>query len=61
MKTYQAQVVGNQGDLALVFSLEMMQELGWNPGDEIQWEITDNEVIVKKIHDHNNSNTDTDQ
>ncbi len=61
MKTYQAQVVENQGDLALVFPLDMMQELGWNPGDEIQWEITENEVIVKKIHDHNNSNTNTDQ
>lgn len=61
MKTYQAQVVENQGDLALVFPLGMMQELGWNPGDEIQWEITENEVIVKKIHEHNNSNTDTDQ
>ena len=54
MKTYQAQVIDQDGNLALVFSLEMMQELGWNPGDEIQWEITDTKVIVKKVHEHNN-------
>lgn len=54
MKTYQAQVIDQDGNLALVFSLEMMQELGWNPGDEIQWEITDTQVIVKKVHENNN-------
>ena len=54
MKSYQAQVIDQDGNLALVFSLEMMQELGWNPGDEIQWEITDTQVIVKKVHENNN-------
>lgn len=46
MKTYQAQVIDQDGELALVFSMEIMQELGWNPGDARPWEITNTQVIV---------------
>ena len=48
-KTYTATVAEENDNLILVFDPQMMIDLNWNDGDNIEWEIRDNSVIVKKV------------
>ena len=48
-KTYIAEVVEENGELMLQFTPEMLEELGWFPGDTIVWDEDDNgNIIVRK-------------
>lgn len=48
-KTYIAEVVEENGELMLQFPLEMLEELGWFPGDTIVWdEDANGNIIVRK-------------
>jgi bifunctional DNA-binding transcriptional regulator/antitoxin component of YhaV-PrlF toxin-antitoxin module len=49
-KVYTGTVVEEDGELMLVFPQEMIEELGWEEGDNIVWDVDDNNrvVIAKK-------------
>ncbi len=48
-KTYVAEVVEENGELMLQFPPEMLEELGWFPGDTIVWDEDDSgNIIVRK-------------
>lgn len=48
-KTYIGEVVEENGELMLQFPPEMLEELGWHPGDTIVWDDdADGNVIVRK-------------
>jgi len=39
----------DQGELIMILPDHLVQELGWNPGDELIWNIDkDNRVTLKK-------------
>ena len=40
-KVYQGEVVEDNGELMLQFPPEMLEELGWLPGDTIVWDVLD--------------------
>jgi len=48
VKTYTAKVAEENGNLMLVFSPDMLAELGWQEGSTIVWEIRDDAIVVKK-------------
>lgn len=42
----------NEEDLFIEFPEELMQELGWEEGDLLNWEIQDdNKIIITKVND----------
>ncbi len=48
-KTYVADVIEENGELMLQFPPEMLDELGWQPGDTIVWDDDENgNIIVRK-------------
>ena len=48
-KTYIADVIEENGELMLQFPPEMLEELGWQPGDTIVWDDDENgNIIVRK-------------
>lgn len=47
-KTYTARVAEENGELLLVFDPQMLEDLGWDEGDEIVWEIRDDAIIARK-------------
>lgn len=47
-KTYTAKVAEENGELILVFSPEMLADLGWKEGDNIVWDVRDDAIVVKK-------------
>lgn len=49
-RTYTAHVVEEDGELLLVFPQSMLEDLGWAEGDNIVWEIDENNraVIARK-------------
>lgn len=47
-KTYVAKVAEENGELVLVFSHEMLADLGWKEGDNIIWDVRDDAIVVKK-------------
>lgn len=53
-KIYTGTVVEDGDDLALVFSPEMLVELGWSEGDTIVWEINEEKqiLLVRKSKDN---------
>lgn len=50
VKVYQGEVVEDNGELMLQFPPEMLEELGWSPGDTIVWDVADDDtkVVVRK-------------
>lgn len=50
-KIYMARVAEEDGELLLVFDPRMLEDLGWNEGDEIVWEIRDDAIIARKADD----------
>lgn len=48
IKTYTARVAEENGELMLVFPPEMLEELGWQEGDNIVWDVRDDAIVVKK-------------
>lgn len=50
-KIYTARVAEENGELLLVFDPQMLEDLGWNEGDEIVWEIRDNAIVARKAND----------
>ena len=50
VKVYQGEVVEDNGELMLQFPPEMLEELGWSPGDTIVWDVLDDDtkVVVRK-------------
>lgn len=49
VKTYMAKVAEEDGELVLVFPVEMLTELGWQEGDNIVWDVRDDAIVVKKV------------
>jgi bifunctional DNA-binding transcriptional regulator/antitoxin component of YhaV-PrlF toxin-antitoxin module len=48
-RTYVADVIEENGELMLQFPPEMLEELGWQPGDTIVWDDDeDGNIIVRK-------------
>ncbi len=48
-RTYVADVIEENGELMLQFPPEMLEELGWQPGDTIVWDDDENgNIIVRK-------------
>lgn len=48
-KTYIADVIEENGELMLQFPPEMLEDLGWQPGDTIVWDDDENgNIIVRK-------------
>jgi bifunctional DNA-binding transcriptional regulator/antitoxin component of YhaV-PrlF toxin-antitoxin module len=48
-KTYIGDVIEQDGELMLQFPPEMLEELGWQPGDTIVWDDDENgNIIVRK-------------
>lgn len=48
-RTYVADVIEENGELMLQFPPEMLEELGWQPGDTIVWADDENgNIIVRK-------------
>jgi len=47
-KTYTAKVAEEDGKIVLVFSPEMLLDLGWSEGDNIVWDVRDDAIVVKK-------------
>lgn len=44
-----AQVVEqDDGELALVFPADLLEKMGWAEGDIIDWQVTDQGIIVKR-------------
>lgn len=54
-KTYTGHVVEENGELLLVFPAKMIEELGWNVGDTIIWDIPENGGVVIARKDKNNT------
>lgn len=50
-KTYTAKVAEEDGEIVLVFDPQMMEDLGWREGDEIEWEIREDALIARKVND----------
>jgi len=50
VKTYTARVAEENGKLVLVFDPQMLADLGWSEGDEIEWDTRDNAVVVRKVN-----------
>jgi bifunctional DNA-binding transcriptional regulator/antitoxin component of YhaV-PrlF toxin-antitoxin module len=50
VKVYQGEVVEDNGELMLQFPPEMIEELGWSPGDTIVWDVSDDDakIVVRK-------------
>jgi bifunctional DNA-binding transcriptional regulator/antitoxin component of YhaV-PrlF toxin-antitoxin module len=42
---------GEQGDLFIEFPDELIDELGWEEGDVLNWDLKGNGVILSKVHD----------
>ena len=38
-------------DLLLPLPEEIIKDLGWNEGDELQWSVNNNTIILRKAHD----------
>lgn len=48
-KTYIGDVIEQDGELMLQFPPEMLEDLGWQPGDTIVWDDDENgNIIVRK-------------
>jgi len=41
----------DNGELFLTFPDELMEELGWQEGDVLNWDIKSNGVILTKVND----------
>lgn len=48
-KTYTGKVAEENGELIVVFEPQMLDDLGWNEGDTIVWELRGDAVVIKKI------------
>jgi hypothetical protein len=48
IQTYTGKVAQENGELVLVFDLQMLVDLGWKDGDTIIWDIRDDAVVIKK-------------
>jgi len=46
---YVGKIVEEGDDMFLAFSPQLLEELGWEEGDNIEWEITDSAVIARKV------------
>lgn len=55
-RKYVGHVVEEDGELLLVFPAKMMEDLGWEVGDTIVWDMPDgsNVIIAKKAKDDAN-------
>lgn len=52
-KTFTAEVAQDaNGNLQLVFPITMLAELGWNEGDEIEWDTTEDgtRIVARKAN-----------
>jgi formylmethanofuran dehydrogenase subunit D len=49
-KTYTARVAEENGELVLVFDPQMLKDLGWHEGDEIEWDTRDDAIVVRKVN-----------
>ena len=38
-------------DLLLPLPEEIIKNLGWNEGDELEWSVNNNTIILRKAHD----------
>jgi len=48
-KGYTGHVIEENGELMLVFPANMMEELGWKPGDTIVWDMPeDGQVLIAR-------------
>lgn len=45
-KIYQGVVAEENGDLVLVFDPKMLEDLGWNEGDTIVWDIREDGIVA---------------
>lgn len=50
-KTYTAKVAEDNGEIVLVFDPQILADLGWAEGDEIEWEIRDDAIIARRVND----------
>lgn len=50
-KIYTAKVAEDNGEIVLVFDPQILVDLGWNEGDEIEWEIREDVIIARKSDD----------
>lgn len=40
----------DQGELIMILPDHLVQELGWNPGDELIWKIDENDRVTLSKH-----------
>jgi len=46
----------NGNDYYVTFTDDLLEELGWNVGDDLNWDLqTDGSIIVTKLHDETTS------
>ena len=48
-------IESNGDDLYVTFTDDLLDELGWNVGDDLDWEINSNGTITLKQHDQETS------
>jgi len=48
MQTYICKVAEENGQLVLVFDPQVLADLGWTEGDNIEWDIRDDAIVVRK-------------
>ena len=53
-KTYTAEVIEDNGEYLLQFNPKMLDDLGWQEGDTIVWDIQPDAVIVLRKKDNAN-------
>ena len=41
----------NSGDLFIEFPDELIDELGWQEGDILNWDLKDDGIVLSKVHD----------
>ena len=49
-RTQEGELFYNSTDLCVSFPLELTEELNWNRGDIIQWDIKGNGIVLTKLN-----------
>lgn len=49
MEKYEVELVEDGDDLILPLPDELLEEMGWTEGDELEWELTDDGQVILKL------------